>query len=144
MAASIVGCLTCSTNPSLHREKVGVGSCFPIVKHCAGGGIYGERVCFSYPFQCGHFLKSLTCRRQSTSFWISLRRNQSMCNCIVSASMGGRKVMTFLCYHLGDNRGGCMEISPLSTQSVKAKGTQGLPSTEILAREREKQSGAIL
>ena len=49
-----------------------------------------------YPFQYGHFLSQPLCRSHSTSFWISLRENRSMCTCIFIESMRGRTFMSLL------------------------------------------------
>ena len=59
----------------------------------------------SYPFWYGYFLIRLMCRSHLASFWISFRWNFSMCSCIFDVSMGGGKVRSLLCHHLGWSQG---------------------------------------
>lgn len=46
-----------STNPLLFRENSGFVRSLPILSHCAGGGVFGERPCLYLPYssQCGPF-----------------------------------------------------------------------------------------
>lgn len=56
----------------------------------------GMFLSLSYIFQCEYLLNHPMHRSHSTSFWISLRENRSMCTCIFTESMRGRTFMGLL------------------------------------------------
>lgn len=53
-----------------------------------------------YPFWCGFFSRLPLCRIHSASFWISLRRNYSLCRGRFCVSVGGDEFRRLLHCHL--------------------------------------------
>lgn len=92
----------CGSNPSLLREKLGVGNSFQIEWYSDWGGAHAQ-VClsFSYTFEWMFFSCSIG-KSLLTHFGISLRGNLSRDRCLFSASMHGVRVRSLLFCHVAD------------------------------------------
>ena len=89
-------------NLSLLREKIKVVSSLPIACCCAGGWTYDKIVSQSFLSISifFFFLICLMCKSCLAGFWISFRRNCSMCSYRFGVFMGGGEFRSFLHSHL--------------------------------------------
>lgn len=91
----------CGPNPLLLKKNLGIGGSPQIVWLCTEWGLWQECIsAFPNSFHCEYFLVYPMCRNHSASFWISFKRNCSLCSCAFCTSKWRREVRSLFCHHL--------------------------------------------